>query len=43
MRILITGGTGFVGSHVCRQLMGAGHAVRLLVRDAEKAEAYYRA
>lgn len=43
MRILITGGTGFVGSHVCRQLMAAGHAVRLLVRDAEKAEAYYRA
>jgi dihydroflavonol-4-reductase len=43
VRILITGGTGFVGSHVCRQLMAAGHAVRLLVRDAEKAEAYYRA
>jgi len=42
MKILVTGGTGFVGSHVCRQLLAAGHAVRLLVRDKGKAEAYYR-
>lgn len=42
MKILITGGTGFVGSHVCRQLMAAGHAVRLVVRSIEKAEVYYR-
>lgn len=42
MKILITGGTGFVGSHVARQLMTAGHAVRLLVRSIEKAEVYYR-
>ena len=42
LKILITGGTGFVGSHVCRQLMAAGHAVRLLVRNADKAERYYR-
>ena len=42
MNILVTGGTGFVGSHVCRQLMAAGHAVRLLVRDLYKAQAYYR-
>lgn len=42
MKTLITGGTGFVGSHVCRQQMAAGHAVRLLVRDIEKASAYYR-
>jgi dihydroflavonol-4-reductase len=42
LRILITGGTGFVGSHVCRQLMVAGHVVRLLVRNADKAQAYYR-
>jgi dihydroflavonol-4-reductase len=40
-RILITGGTGFVGSHVCRQLLTAGFDVRLLVRDAGKANAYY--
>lgn len=42
MKTLITGGTGFVGSHVCRQQMAAGHAVRLLVRDIEKASDYYR-
>lgn len=42
MRVLITGGTGFVGSHVCRQLMAAGHAVRLLVRNRDKAQAYYQ-
>lgn len=42
MQILVTGGTGFVGSHVCRQLMGAGHAVRLLVRDANKARKYFQ-
>ncbi|HEY6132258.1 MAG TPA: SDR family NAD(P)-dependent oxidoreductase [Halioglobus sp.] len=41
MKILITGGTGFVGSHVCRQLMQSGHAVRLLVRSVDKAQAYY--
>jgi len=43
VRILITGGTGFVGSHVCRQLMAAGHTVRLLVRNADKAQALYHA
>ena len=41
MRILVTGGTGFVGSHVARQLQATGHAVRLLVRDQTKACAYY--
>jgi nucleoside-diphosphate-sugar epimerase len=41
MKILITGGTGFVGSHVCRQLLDAGHRVQLLVRDRDKALAYY--
>jgi dihydroflavonol-4-reductase len=32
MTTLITGATGFVGSHVARQLVSKGHAVRILVR-----------
>jgi dihydroflavonol-4-reductase len=32
MTTLVTGATGFVGSHVARQLVNAGHRVRILVR-----------
>jgi len=32
MTTLVTGATGFVGSHVARQLIAAGHSVRVLVR-----------
>jgi len=32
MTTLVTGATGFVGSHVARQLVSQGHAVRILVR-----------
>jgi NADH dehydrogenase len=32
MKIFLTGGTGFVGSELLRQLVAAGHAVRCLVR-----------
>jgi len=41
VRVLVTGGTGFVGSHVARQLAAAGCGVRLLVRDPDKAVAFY--
>lgn len=30
MRILITGGAGYIGSHTCVQLLGAGHEVVIL-------------
>jgi len=32
MTTLVTGATGFVGSHVARQLVSAGHTVKVLVR-----------
>jgi dihydroflavonol-4-reductase len=36
VKVLVTGGTGFTGSHTVRALLAAGHEVRLLVRDAGK-------
>jgi dihydroflavonol-4-reductase len=39
MKILITGATGFVGSHVARGLLARGHAVRALVRPASQSNA----
>ena len=32
MKVLVTGGSGFLGSHVAEQLVNAGHTVRALVR-----------
>ncbi len=38
MKVTVTGGTGFVGSHTVAALSRAGHKVRLLVRTPEKIE-----
>lgn len=36
MRILVTGGTGFVGTHVVNRLLQRGHAVAVLARNPLK-------
>src|SRR5215472_8887046 len=36
MRVLITGGTGFVGSHIAAAAARTGHDVRLLVRRPDR-------
>jgi dihydroflavonol-4-reductase len=37
MRVLVTGGSGYVGSHAVAALHAAGHEPRLLARDPDKA------
>jgi NADH dehydrogenase len=40
--ILVTGASGFIGSHVVRRLSGAGRLVRALIRDRRRAQAERR-
>src|SRR5947207_761182 len=37
MRVIVTGGTGFIGSALCRELLAAGHWPVVLSRDPERA------
>jgi len=37
MRIYITGGTGFIGSHVVKELSKGGHRITVLARNPDKA------
>jgi nucleoside-diphosphate-sugar epimerase len=37
VKVVVTGATGFVGAHTAAALHGAGHELRLLVRDPAKA------
>ena len=39
MKVLVTGGTGFVGGEILRHLHAAGHSMRLLVRDTSSSTA----
>lgn len=38
MKVLVTGGTGYIGSHTVASLVGSGHSVRMLVRDPSRVE-----
>ena len=41
MRVMITGGTGFIGYHSVQALIEAGHEVNLLIRSEEKLRRMY--
>ncbi len=43
MRVFVTGATGLVGAHSALALLAAGHDLRCLVRDAERARRYFAA
>ena len=38
MKVMLTGSTGFIGGHIMKVLVEAGHEVQALVRDKEKLE-----
>lgn len=38
MRIVVAGGTGFLGRHICRALLDTGHEVTVLGRDPSKVD-----
>jgi len=42
MKVLVTGATGFVGSHLAEALRRRGDDVTVLARSAEKARACMR-
>ena len=38
MRVLVTGGNGFLGSHVAELLAARGHELKLLLRPTSRLE-----
>ena len=41
MKVVVTGGTGFVGTHLVNRLLQRGHAVAVLARDPERTRNRY--
>ena len=40
MNVFITGGTGFIGSHIVKQLLARGHRLHILARNPDKIPCY---
>jgi NADH dehydrogenase len=38
MKIFISGGSGFVGGHICRELLSSGHSLKLLAHSSRPAD-----
>ena len=41
MHILVTGGTGFIGTGLCVRLKAEGHSVTVLTRDPSRAQRHF--
>lgn len=41
MRLLVSGGTGFIGTALCERMLAAGHTVSVLSRDRTRAERHF--
>jgi NAD dependent epimerase/dehydratase family enzyme len=39
MKVLITGATGFIGSHLCRHLLALGHEITAVTRKVDPVSA----
>ncbi len=42
MKVLVTGGTGFIGTALCQKLLAEGHQVAVLTRNRERASQHFQ-